>query len=388
MFAGALGIGTFTSVRTFVFYLALGMAVSGQSSPETPQSQPPQQHSISPKLSPTEVSALKAKAEKGDASAEFSLGRAYEEGNGVPKSDESAMKWYRKAADQGDAEAQNRVGVLYSLGLGIGRDRVEAVAWYHKAARQKNAKAMFNLGAAYYNGDGLAIDDVASCAWFLLAQEAGSTAADEALRRAASENRGELSAALVKVAEIYAAGNELPKDSAEALKWYRKAADAGDARSAVTVAGLLLGPGRALTQDEYAEARRRCEDAANQKYAPGAYCVAVIHKRGLGMAKDPVESAKWFARTAELGDSRAAFELGEAYWKGDGVKPDPVTAYMWIWLAYNSRVPGAEQDEQELRREMTAKQVEHAKQKASDWSKNHRFLVLRQRQTDNAPPAQ
>ena len=46
----------------------------------------------------------KAKAEKGDASAQVTLGLMYEYGRGVAKNDVEAVKWYRKAAEQGVSE--------------------------------------------------------------------------------------------------------------------------------------------------------------------------------------------------------------------------------------------------------------------------------------------
>jgi TPR repeat protein len=365
----------------FVLYLALGIATVGQAVSPAPQSQPPQKEEIHPsRLSSAEVSQLQATAEAGDASAQASLARAYEDGNGVPQNDKLAFQWYSKAAEQGDAEAANSVGVMYRLGQGIGSSKEDAVVWYHKAARLKNPKAMFNLGAAYYNGDGVGVDDVISYAWFLLAHEAGSPAAEEALRRAGSEKGADPTAAYARVGQMYETGEEIPKDSQQALKWYRKAADERDASSAVAVASLLLAVGRSPTQEEYSESRKRCEDAAKRNFAPGAYCEALIYGRGLGGTKDPVERAKWLTRAAELGHARAVLELGEAYWKGEGVKLDPVAAYTWIWLAYNSKVPGAEQDEQALRKELTAKQVEQAKRKATEWSIQHRSpLRLRQR---------
>jgi len=307
------------------------------------------------------------------------LGQAYEDGNGVPRDDSKAFQWYRKAAEQGDPEAQNKVGVFYSLGRGTDRSKEEAVTWYLKAARGKSAKAMFNLGAAYYNGDGVTTDDVESYAWFLLAHEAGYPAADDAIKRAESEKLANRSAAFAKIGQMYITGDELPKDPMEALKWDRKAADAGDVEADVKVTSLLLSSGRSPTQEEYAEARKRCEEAANRRFSPGAYCLALIYSRGLGTAKDPVESTKWFGRAADLGNARAALELGEAYWKGIGVQPDLVNAYMWVWLASSSKVPGADQDEQALRKELDAKQTQRAKQKAAEWLRTHRFMGLRQR---------
>jgi TPR repeat protein len=371
---------------TLGVYLLWGVtSVIGQAS-TSPVTQPPPQHtSKASPLSPSALRQLQAKAESGDPSAQASLGKAYEDGNGVPRNDDQAFKWYRKAAEQGDAESQNRVGVLYSVGRGTEPSKEQAVAWYRKAAHQKNDKAMFNLGAAYYNGDGLTIDDVTSYAWFLLAADAGNPSAKDATERADAEKMASRGAALAKIGDMYVTGAELPKDPIEALKWYRKAADVGNEKASVMVASLLLADGRNATPDENAEARQRCEDAAKRKFPPGAYCMALIYRRGLGVAKDPVESAKWLGRAAELGHPRAALQLGEAYWKGEGVKPDPVIAYTWIWLAYNSRVSGAEQDEQELGKELSAKQVQQAKQKASDWARAHRIGGLRQSPPDNPP---
>ena len=353
---------------TLVSYLVLGIA---SASVQVPTPSPPQETSSPSPLSPAEISEMQARAEAGDAGAQAALGRAYQTGNGVSQNDALAVKWLRKAADQGDAVAENNLGNMYRVGDGVARDKEEAVRWYKKAAKQGNAKAMFNLGAAYYNGDGVTIDDLISYAWFLLAQESGNAAADEALRRAASERKAKPSEAFVKVAQMYEMGDELTKNSVEALKWYRKAGDEGDAQADLSVTKLLLAPERHPAQEEYVEARQRCETAAKSSLSPAAYCMALIYRRGLGVPKDPIESVKWLRRAAELGHHRAALELGEAYWKGDGVKADLVTAYMWVWLAYSSKVPEAEQDEQGLRKEMTPKQTERAKQKAIELWKSH-----------------
>ncbi len=70
----------------------------------------------------------KPKAEKGDASAQFNLGRCYFYGQGVAKDEVEAVKWYRKAADQGNARAQYTLGMCYRDGEGVAKDEVEAYA--------------------------------------------------------------------------------------------------------------------------------------------------------------------------------------------------------------------------------------------------------------------
>ena len=77
---------------------------------------------------------LRAKAEQGDASAQFNLGLAYEDGLGVAKDQVEAAKWYRKAAEQGHAKAQFNLGVAYDNGRGVAKDQVEAYAWFNLAA--------------------------------------------------------------------------------------------------------------------------------------------------------------------------------------------------------------------------------------------------------------
>lgn len=314
-------------------------------------------------LSTADIARLQAGAEKGDVRAQTALGKAYRDGDGVPQNDDLAFRWLRKAAEQGDAVAENDLGVLYGLGKGVDRDKEEAVRWYIRAAKQGNAEGMFNLGASYYNGDGVEVNDTASYAWFLLAKEAGNPRAQEAISRAETENKAGPAEAFMKIAQMYEAGVELPKNPTEVLKWYRKAADAGDAEADVRVAGILLAQGRSTSQEEYSEARKRCETAA-ERYSPGAYCMAVIYKRGLGVAADLLETIKWLNRTAELGDARATLDLASAFWKGDGVRPDLVTAYMWVWIAFNAKVPGSEAQEETIRKQMSTKQIDRAKKKS------------------------
>ena len=79
---------------------------------------------------------IRAKAEQGDAAAQFSLGVIYAKGQGVAQDYAEAAKWYRKAAEQGYTPAQCKLGTMYVQGHGVTRDYAEAVKWYRKAAEQ------------------------------------------------------------------------------------------------------------------------------------------------------------------------------------------------------------------------------------------------------------
>ena len=66
-----------------------------------------------------------------------------------------AAQWYRKAADQGDSDAQYNLGVAYDEGEGVPQDHQQAVAWYRKAAAQNHVRAQFNLAVSYDDGEGV-----------------------------------------------------------------------------------------------------------------------------------------------------------------------------------------------------------------------------------------
>jgi len=75
-------------------------------------------------------------AEQGNADGQYSLGRAYSLGQGVPQEDAEAVRWYRLAAEQGHATAQYNMGGLYANGQGVPQDYVQAHMWFNLAAAQ------------------------------------------------------------------------------------------------------------------------------------------------------------------------------------------------------------------------------------------------------------
>ena len=88
-----------------------------------------------------EIDALRARAEQGDASAQFNLGSRYDNGLGVPQDDAEAVRWYRLAADQGQVDAQVSLGVMYETGRGVRRRfYVQAHMWYNLAASQETGE--------------------------------------------------------------------------------------------------------------------------------------------------------------------------------------------------------------------------------------------------------
>ena len=121
------------------------------------------------------LAEIRAGADKGDAKAQYELGRAFFSGTlGVAKDEAEAVKWFRKAAEQNVADAQFSLGVCYANGQGVTEDDAESVKWFRKAAEQNLADAQYNLGVCYDSGEGVAKDEVEAYKWWLLAAGQGN----------------------------------------------------------------------------------------------------------------------------------------------------------------------------------------------------------------------
>ena len=92
------------------------------------------------------LAEIRAGADKGDAKAQYELGRAFFSGTlGVAKDEAEAVKWFRKAAEQNVADAQYNLGVCYDSGEGVAKDEIEAYKWWLLAAGQGNDDAKYNM---------------------------------------------------------------------------------------------------------------------------------------------------------------------------------------------------------------------------------------------------
>jgi len=80
------------------------------------------------------IEETRAKAERGDAQAQYELGVSYEDGRGVPQDDAEAVRWYRLAAEQGHAWAQYELAVNYEDGRGVPQDDLLAHKWANLSA--------------------------------------------------------------------------------------------------------------------------------------------------------------------------------------------------------------------------------------------------------------
>ena len=73
--------------------------------------------------------------------AQYLLGVAYADGNGVAKNAAWAARWYGRAARGGHVGAQYAYGVMYRSGLGLPKDDLKAYYWMTLAGSGGHEKA-------------------------------------------------------------------------------------------------------------------------------------------------------------------------------------------------------------------------------------------------------
>jgi TPR repeat protein len=309
------------------------MTGCGTISRPTDQSTPPQ---------PTaDVASFKGnlgKAEKGDAEAQYCIGKFYAEGRGVDQDRAEAVTWFRKAAEQGNPAAQVSLGHAMLLGQGVKADRDEAAKWFRKAADQRNADAqVYLLGIAWFE----ALGESKDCA-----------KAREAIRKLAQQGN---SVAENFLGVIYFHGGGIQRDGVEAVNWFRKAAEQGNADAQANLGeACLYGKG---VKTNYAEAIKWFLEAAKQGNAHAQVNLGVCYRTGKGVHKNPVESVTWFRKAAQQGVSEAQASVGMAYRRGAGVAQDYVQAYKWFDRAADQGDSDAVSACEEISRLMTSEQL-------------------------------
>ena len=85
-----------------------------------------------------------ARAEEGDAGAQYRVGVIYANGRSVEPDDDAAVQWYRKAATQGYATAHMGLGIMYYYGRGVAQDPLRAYKWWTIAALLEEPAAETN----------------------------------------------------------------------------------------------------------------------------------------------------------------------------------------------------------------------------------------------------
>ena len=227
-------------------------------------------------------------------------------------------------------------------------------------AEQGDAESQFALGGLYAAPDSpVSRDTVEATRWFRLAAEQGHRTAQTAL------------------ATFYLVGEGVPQNPAEAERWFRKAAEQGDAQAQLNLGHIYQGVPEPLRTDhdipvDHAESVRWFERSADQGNVRAAKSLAAKYRDGHGLPRDHTAAFRWFLRAAELGDVGAQGEVGTLYASGHGVTQDDVAAYMWLGLATLQASGENLQvlliDREEVTNRLSAEQYAEAQRRVQAWT--------------------
>ncbi|MBR2356398.1 MAG: sel1 repeat family protein [Lentisphaeria bacterium] len=212
----------------------------------------------------------------GHALAQYELGKLYEQGRGVIKSEVLAGEFYRKAAGQNCLEAQTALGMLLLTRAATPDELLKAEKLLQAAAARKHARAFTALGVIY---------------------EKLSADSDEALAKAGIYYR---KAAEMRDPEgLVNYGDWLMRRdrTAEALANYRCAADELDFAPAQHRMGVYFFK---LPEPDYGLSRKYFERAAQKGYAASWRNLGIMAELGHGCPPDAARAAKCYKMAEDL----------------------------------------------------------------------------------------
>ncbi len=268
---------------------------------------------------------LQQLANNGDSEAMDRLGVLYLNKTNA----EEGLKWLRKAADLNNNLACLHLAEAYESGNGVKKDLREALLWWTKTASESDPLTELHIAKLYRDEEEVK-DLEQSFKWFLKVAQEYESNTNASDRIYAQE-------ALILVAEAYDKGSGVERNASEALKWYIKGAEAGDAQAEWRL-GVKYDVGDGVDVDKRKAYQWYLKAAKTQSVSmtvvqPGVVeaqrNLGYLYRDGEGFEKDNKVAFYWFMKAAGKGDEDAQYEVGVAYERGVGVLQDKQEALKW-----------------------------------------------------------
>lgn len=316
-------------------------------------------------------------AHAGQGKACYVLGKAYEQGVGVPLLEKEAAFWMAKAAAEDIPDALLSMGQMRLNGAGVERDPEEAFRLFTRVLELGDIRGLYHCGLCYLEGRGVVKDPVYAAECLKTAAEAGYAPAlyrmgilhrdgvgvEAGTRRAmqylyavCKQEAEERSSSLMSLF-----GREGKRYACVTMRQFRRLRSlhteqeiSGDTDSARKSRYRCLGRNRILrddfpediwdatleelydrTSEENSEAAAPFEKdihyAAEAAFVLGQLLTAGCEEEGLHPS--PTRALVWYRYAARMGHTEALYALGEAYRKGMGTPAVPARAATLFRLA-------------------------------------------------------
>ncbi|MEE9315024.1 MAG: caspase family protein [Rhizobiaceae bacterium] len=205
----------------------------------------------------------------------------------------------------------NNVRLIYQLGrsLDSAKKYTEAFSLMKIAAGKDYPAAAAHFGSMFVDGLGVKKSNAEAVYWFRKGAELGD---------ANSMNR---------LGVMIEYGSGVDKSETEAVYWYQKAAEKGHV-TAMNNLGVSYKQGQGVDKSD-SEAVSWYRKAAEKGYAQAMRNLGFMLKNGRGVAKSNAEAVYWYRKAAELGDAKSMNRLGLMIENGQGVPNSNTEAASW-----------------------------------------------------------
>ncbi|TAL27385.1 MAG: sel1 repeat family protein [Alphaproteobacteria bacterium] len=170
-------------------------------------------------------------------------------------------------------------------------------------------------------------------------------------------------------------GTGIERNTAEAAKWYRKAAEQGNPRAQYML-GRFYSDGRSLPSN-LQQAKMWFRKAAEQGYAKAQFCLGAIYDRD-GDDIERGEAKAWLRKAAKQGNHDAQHVLGNPQ-KFEHETPQVGAeayfywseAYFWRFVSCGNSGWCLKEATNDARKILTADQLARVEKRAKDWISSH-----------------
>ena len=260
------------------------------------------------------MACFKKAAEKGNAEAEYQIGKMYLYGYGVVVCEDVAAEWFLKSASNNYGDAQNILSLMYYTGQGVTVDYKKAEKWAVQALeKEEYVESTIVLGMLYYYGLGVTRN---------------YTKAVELLQNVADDDKcGDIASELLF--GMYLNGLGTPQNEDKAVTMYCNWKKVSETQAAYDV-GMMFYQGNGVKQD-YLKAEKLLKKASGDSLYRKQAGVVLFEMclKGLGRPKDVDKAIEIYCELLNVDEAKAMCDIGTFYFEGNGVKKSIKEAKQW-----------------------------------------------------------
>lgn len=268
--------------------------------------------------------AIEPTSKKQRAYIQYRIGKAYCYGLGTDIDYKQAFEWFKKSSEANNKFAQYSLGTLYYNGTGVSQDYAMAMTYFQKAADKSQPYAAYMLGRMYAKGEGTQIDTETSNHYYSIAISG--------FEKLVKDERADDNT-YYKLARMYSKGLGTQINMDKAVKYWKKACEAGNVNALYDYAkALMYGEG---IEKDCEKAVELLKQAISKGSINAKRLLANEYLTGEHLNQDAAHGIELLKECAAEGDASSNYKLGKIFNEGlFGAEEDPTEAQKYFSCAF------------------------------------------------------